>query len=177
MTTGVDGRSSLLIWKIPSDVCRSLCDTQNTMAQVIPFQFCSTKFERAWPIYSGSQSCSEGSGVSCCSLLDSEAWLSCVVLRGNLYYLCFMEICLMYLENRIEASFLTFSYFRSLFIDGFVSVFSQSTKQTYSGSLCAVTSVSHAIWVVQGKWNFKTWEEVFILNGFDSGHNGFIRLA
>lgn len=64
-----------------------------------------------------------------------------------------------------------------MFIDGFVSVFSQSTKQTYSGGLCAVSSVSHAIWAVQGKWNFKAWEEVFILNGFDSGHNGYIRLA
>jgi hypothetical protein len=78
-------------------------------------------------------------------LRDPEALLSYGIQCGNLYYLSFMDICLMCLENRIEASFFTFSYFRSLFIDGFVSVFSQSAKQTHSGSLCAVTSVSHAI--------------------------------
>lgn len=81
----------------------------------------------------------------------------------------------MYSENRMQTFFT--SSFGPYSLAIFVSVFSQSSWQTYSGSLCALTSVSHAIRVVQGKWNLTTREKVFILNYFDSGHNGFITLA
>lgn len=102
--------------------------------------------------------------------------LSSPAFRGGNLNWPFVEFCFRYSENRMQ-TLLTFFKFWPFLIDCFVSVFSQSAKQTYSGSLCALTSVSHAIRVVQGKWNLTTWEEVFILNYFDSGHNGFIKLA